>query len=387
MSLAATRNDLSFAAARKDFEITKRRTYLNNASIAPMSGRVIVAVNDFLRDVQQNGRNNFPKWGVHADTVIKGEIAKLINSKASEIAFIKNTTEGLNFVANGLDWRPGDNVIIANIEYPSNVYCWQHLASQGVEVRWVDARAANGRVTVKDLKALMDARTRMVSLSSVQFSNGYRQDVVATGELCRKNGILLNYDVIQMAGSLKIDTTKFHVDFMSAGGHKWMTGPIGTGFFYCRTESLNSLKVRNVGFHTVQKSEDDINYDLTAIRPDAGRFEEALVNFPGLWGLHAAVCTHNELGPAEVESHVMRVTDLAIEKLKSRGYSIVSPLGAGERSGILCFRHPTTPSIEIKDRLMVAGVDLAVRDGNLRISPSFYNDETDIERLMQELPR
>lgn len=373
--------DLSTVGAL--FPIKERRCYLNNASIGPMCAPVVAAVESFMADVRDNGRNNYPQWCVHADTAIKGRIARLIGARADEIAFVKNTTEGLSIVANGLDWRDGDTVVVADIEYPSNVYCWMHLARRGVAVRWV--RNRQGRIPVDAIAEAIDSRTRLVSLSAVQFSNGYRSDLAALGRLCRERGVRLALDAIQWVGALALDIGAYGVDFLAAGGHKWLLAPIGTGFFYCRRESLDVLVPPTVGYHSVPKHEAHLDYDLT-FRPDAGRFEEALVNFPGIWGLDAAVALHLGIGPAAIETHILALTGRAIEGLRSRGYDIVSPIGDGERSGLLCFRHPSVANDAVAARLGDAGVDVAVRGEGLRISPSFYNDAGEIDRFLDALP-
>jgi selenocysteine lyase/cysteine desulfurase len=348
-----------------------------------MSLPVIDAVSSFMADVRDNGRNNYPHWCKLADTEIKDRLARLIGAQRSEIAFVKNTTEGLITVANGFPWREGDNVIIADIEYPSNVYCWMKLQSRGVQLRWV--RNQGGRIRVEDIAALMDRRTRLVSLSAVQFSNGFRQDLARTSDLCRNKEVFLNLDAIQWVGALQLDLNQYHVDFLSVGGHKWLLGPIGTGFFYCRQGALDVLDPPNVGYHSVGKHEDHMDYELV-YRPDAGRFEEALVNFPGIWGLDATVRIHLALGPHQIETRILGLTEVALDGLRSRGYDIVSPRGPGERSGILSFRHPRIAPEAIAARLAEASVDLAVRGNALRISPSFYNDEDEIERFLKALP-
>ncbi|UCD77741.1 MAG: aminotransferase class V-fold PLP-dependent enzyme, partial [Desulfobacterales bacterium] len=182
-----------------------------------------------------------------------------------------------------------------------------------------------------------------------------------------------------------LDLASYKVDFLSAGGHKWLLGPIGTGFFYCRQSALDSLDPPTVGYHTVDKGEDHMDYELV-YRPNAGRFEEALVNFPGIWGLDAAVKIQLALGPQTIERHILGLNALAADKLRSKGYRIVSPTGEGERSGILSFRHPNLASDEIADRLFQAGVDVAVRGNALRISPSYYNDEQEVGRFIEALP-
>ena len=367
-----------------EFPIKTNRCYFNNASIGALSNPVVAAVNTFLADVQQNGRNNYPNWCRYADTTVKERIARFIGAQPDEIAFIKNTTEGLSLVANGLDWREGDNVIIADIEYPSNVYCWMKLAQRGVALRWVKSR--HGRIQTDDLAALIDRRTRLISLSAVQFSNGFRQDLAATSELCAHHGVLLNLDGIQWVGALALDLTEYKVDFLSAGAHKWLLGPIGTGFFYCRKSALESLDPPTVGYHSVDKSEDHMDYELV-YRLNAGRFEEALVNFPGIWGLDTAVRVQLALGPREIENHILGLNALAAEKLKRKDYQVVSPMGDGERSGILSFCHSKVASDVIANRLSQAGIDIAVRGNALRISPSYYNDEQEVDRFIEALPK
>ena len=374
---------MNFLSIREKFPIKHNRVYFNNASIGPLSNPVIAAVDAFMADVRDHGRNNYPQWCEHADHAVKGRIADMIGADKSEIAFIKNTTEGILIVANGIDWQPGDNVIIADIEYPSNVYCWMNLKRRGVRIRWIKCR--QGRFTADDVAALIDGRTRLVSLSAVQFLNGFRFDLEKVGELCRARGVMLNLDGIQLLGALHLDVSRFHIDFLSAGGHKWLAAPIGTGIFYCRQSSLERLHPLNVGYHSVDKSEDDIEYDLT-FKPHAGRFEEALVNFPGIWGLEAAVDLITGLGTERIEQHILELNRLAHEGLKSRNYRIVSSFEEKERSGIMCFKHPSLPAQQIWERLHDAGVDLAIRGSALRMSPSFYNDEDEVNTMLAALP-
>lgn len=367
----------------KLFPIKKERAYFNNASIGALSLPVTNAVNRFLLNCQTTGRNDYPHWCNYADTVIKDRIARLIGAKRSEVAYVKNTTEGLVTVANGLQWKDGDNIILPDIEYPSNVYCWMKLAAKGVSIRWVKNR--EGRILVDDIRDLIDARTRLVSLSAVQFSNGFRQDLEATAALCREKGVLFNLDAIQWVGALNIDVNALGVDFLSFGGHKWMLAPIGTGIFYCREGALELLDPPSVGYHTVDRGEDHMDYVLE-YRQNAGRFEEALVNFPGIWGLDAAVRVQLELTPTAIEEHIKGLTTRAAEGLLSKGFSINSPFDTDERSGNLSFGHPDIDPSALEGRLRARGIDLAQRAGKLRISPSYYNDAEEINRFLAEIP-
>jgi cysteine desulfurase / selenocysteine lyase len=374
---------MDFRAAQQEFPIRATRVYLNNASIAPAATRVIAAINGFLADVRDHGDAHYLDWCRHADEVIKHKIAGLIGADRREIAFVKNTTEGLTLVANGLDWRPGDNVLVPDIEYPSNVYCWLNLARRGVEVRWIKSR--EGRILVEDVQAAMDGRTRLVTLSAVQFSNGFRQDLARTAELCRTRGVLLNLDAIQYVGALHLDLASWPIDFLSAGGHKWLLGPIGTGFFYCRRSALDRLRPPNVGYHSVVKDADHLDYELV-FRPDAGRFEEALVNFPGLWGLEAAVDLVAALGTRRIEQHVLDLTAVLLEGLLAKGYTVTSSRREPERSGIVSFRHRKRPAEDVHRRLADARVDVALCVGALRASPSVHNDGDDVRALLEALP-
>ncbi|MCG8508511.1 MAG: aminotransferase class V-fold PLP-dependent enzyme, partial [Rhodospirillales bacterium] len=261
---------LSIEQVHEYFPIKSKRCYLNNASIGPMSTPVLSAVESFLHDVRDNGRNNYPNWCEFAEVDIKNRIGGLIGCEGLEIAFIKNTTEGLGIVANGLDWSEGDNVILPNIEYPSNVYCWMNLNNRGVEIRWVEP--VNGKISVDSIRDAIDSRTRLVSISPVQFTNGFRHDLALTSQLCSERKVLLNLDAIQWVGSLHLDLRRYHVDFLSAGGHKWLLAPIGTGFFYCNKNSLDLLSPPTVGYHTTDKGEAHLNYGLD-YRPGSARFE------------------------------------------------------------------------------------------------------------------
>ena len=242
--VARVRN-VSFENVRDEFPIKRERVYLNNASIGPCSRRVTAAVTEFLSEVQMRGRRNYPNWCRYVDETARARAARLIGAEPSEIAWVPNTTQGICLVANGLEWRNGDNVIIADIEYPSNVYPWMNLKDRGVEVRWIEA--SDGRIETSAIEKLIDRRTRLISLSSVQFANGFRLDLDGLCELRDKHGVLVHLDAIQHLGALAMDVSAHPVDFLSAGGHKWLLGPIGSGIFYCRSGSLEQLKQGSVG--------------------------------------------------------------------------------------------------------------------------------------------
>jgi len=365
------------------FPVKAQRCYLNNASIGPLSQPVMDAVTGFLTQVRDTGRNGYPDWCRYLDGPVKQRVAGFLGAHVDEIAFVKNTTEGLNHVANGLDWREGDSVVLADIEYPSNVYPWMRQAEKGVSIRWVKSKA--GRVDLADIAAACDSRTRLIAISAVQFATGHRTDLAGLSDLCQRKGILLCVDAIQWCGVLDMDLSRYKVDFLAFGGHKWMLSPIGTGIFRVARDALNQIRPTVVGYHSVDKGEAHMDYDLD-YRPNAGRFEEALVNMPGLWGLDAAVSLMERIGKPEIEAHCMRLAATAIEGLERQGWEVTSPRDPAERGAIVCFRADGVSPDDVHARMAEAGVDLAVRGTGLRISPSYFNDESEIARFLDTLP-
>jgi selenocysteine lyase/cysteine desulfurase len=251
-------------------------------------------------------------------------------------------------------------------------------------VRVIFVPPRDGRITAEMLERACTERTRCVTVSSVQFSNGYRIDLEALGRFCRERGIYLHVDAIQSLGMLACDVRASKIDFLSAGGHKWLLGPAGTGFFYCRKELLDELDVWNPGWLGVKNARSYLEYDPTPL-PDARRYEEGSFNLYGIAGLGASIERFLEIGTANVEEKILGLTDLLEEGIRSRGYSIVSPRGKEERSGILCFLHPGQGTEELYAKLSAARVVASLREGAIRLAPHFYNEGEEVERLLDLL--
>jgi cysteine desulfurase/selenocysteine lyase len=312
----------------------------------------------------------------------RGAAARLIGASKGEIAFIKNTTQGVLLAANGIRWKRGDNVVMPAIEFPANAYPWLALDKRGVRTILVQPR--DGRVTTEMLAGACTARTRCVTVSSVQFSNGYRIDVAALGRFCRSRNIYLHVDGIQSLGMLRCDVRAMQIDFLSAGGHKWLLGPSGTGFFYCRKELLDELDVWNPGWLGVRNARSYLNYDPTP-RPDAKRYEEGSLNLYGIVGLGSSIERFLEIGSARVEKRIIGLTGALEEGLRSRRYRITSPRGKTEQSGILCFTHPGKSTEKLFDKLSAASVVASLRVGAIRLAPHFYNTADEVEQVLDLL--
>ena len=374
---------MSLTKYRHLFPITEEYAYMNHAAVAPYSVPVAKAMGDFVARRHQRGWLDSQKWSDRLEEV-RGLVAQLIDAAPEEIAFTSNTSHSLNIVASDMNWREGDNLIGAETEFPANVYPWLNLQRLRVEIRLAPAR--DNRILVEDIAALMDERTRLVALSFVEFATGFRNDLRAIGQLCRERGIYLCVDGIQGLGALDLKVTQSPIDFLAAGGPKWLMGPIGVGFLYCRRALIEELIPIRVGWWGVVDRDDFFRYDSPLVE-DARRFEEGSPNFLGVHGLGASLELLLEVGIPRIEERVLGLTDYLISGLQERGYHITTPIASPqERSGIVCFNHPHHALDDLEQRLRKARVIISKRGHVIRVSPHFYNDETDIDQLLDAVP-
>ncbi|GIW48092.1 MAG: cysteine desulfurase [Deltaproteobacteria bacterium] len=370
------------SAYREEFPITKRFVYLDHAGVAPISRRVESALMRFIGEALEEAMFKYGVWMSRVDEIRK-KCAMLIASEPEEIAFVKNTSHGLSIVAEGIEWRRGDNLILYEKEFPSNIYPWINLRRKGVELRFVPSR--NGRIHIEDIKRLMDSRTRLVTISSVQFSNGFRINLGELGELCKRRNVLFCVDAIQSLGVIPMNVKEFQIDFLSADGHKWLLAPEGTGIFYCRKGLEEKLNPPLIGWKSVKKEfdYDSIDFDL---KTDALRFEEGSLNLLGIFALGAAVDLLLEVGIDAVEKKVLELGDLIIEEAERRGFLVNTPKSRDERAGIVSLSGEFDP-VWVKDNLREMGIMVNVRGGALRVSPHFYNTYEEIEFFFKSLER
>jgi len=368
-------------AARRRFPVVEDWIYLNHAAVAPLCRPAAQAMRRLIRDVEENGMANYEEWNrLYARA--RRSVSRLIGSRPDEIAFFKNTTDGIIAVANGCRWRPGDNVVLANREFPANVYPWLNLKDRGVEIRWVEER--NGRLFLDDFAAAVDARTRVLSVSSVEFFSGFRNDLAGLAELCRPGDALFVVDGIQSLGALPIDVEELGVDALAADGHKWLLAPEGCALFYCSPRALARLGVAALGWAGVETAYDFLDYDTT-LYPDARRFETGTQNTVGLAGLKAAIDFLLGQGITTIAQRVIELTDQLCEGLRERDYAILSSRREGEKSGIVTFSHPQHPADELHGRLREQRIISSVRGGHLRLSPHFYNTAGEIQQTLEIL--
>lgn len=357
--------------------------FLNHAAVAPMSGRAARALADLAH---QSAAQAYlaPDW-YPSILKVKQTAAKLINAKrAKEIAFIPNTTTGIAMLAGGLDWRVGDRVVITDVEYPANRYPWTDLKRRGVEI--VEARQGlDLRIDVEEVCDLVNDRTRVVSISHVQYATGFRIDLKPIADVVHAAGGVLCVDAIQSVGVLPVDVQAMGIDFLAADGHKWMLGPEGAGFLYCEEDLCQQLRPPIAGWLGKRNPLDYGNYDERYL-PDARRFEPGTWNVPGLRALGASLDLLAEVGIETVWERVDGLCQYLRGKLTEHGLRVVSPGRGSERSGMVVWEpREGEDAHKVVMHLQDRGVVIASREGRLRASPHFYNSTQQLDSLLDAL--
>ena len=367
---------------RSLFPITDKLVYLNHAAAGPVSLPVIEAVNNFLVDRAHRGSEAAADSKALAERT-RAKAASFIGASTDEIAFMKATPDGLNAVANGVAWEPGDQVVLSDIEFPANVYPWMNLRDLGVELNWVKAR--NGCIDADEVIAAITDRTRVVALSWVEFHGGFRNDLSRIGAECRRRGVFLAVDAIQGLGVLRCDVGELNVDFFCAASQKWMLAPHGIAVFYVRRAVLESVRVAFVGMSGIDQDPSYLKYDLK-LRSNASRFEPGYINQVGIAGLEAAIDLFTSIGTETVEARAFALATQLVDGLLEKGYIIYGPLDREHRSTVVSFRHPTVPAGELVGLLHAAQVIVSEREEHVRVAPHFYNTPDEIGLLLSLLP-
>jgi len=363
---------------RNEFPVSDDTVYFNHAAISPLSLTTRKALDTLSGRLARGCLAEDDIFSRVAE--VRAATAKLVGAGPDEIAFVKNTTHGVQIASGSIRWKDGDNVVLPSIEFPANVYPWMRLWRMGVELRMVEPD--EGLVTAEMLADVCDSRTRAVTVSQVQFSTGHRIDLDELGDFCRGRDIFLHVDAIQGLGALEIDVRRSKIDLLSVGGHKWMLGLPGVGIFFCRRELLDRIDIWNPGWTGVVDPREFLDYDFT-YRDTAERFEEGSPNLHGIFALGVSIDRVLRLGVREVEERVLSLTGRLAVGLMDNGFSIKSPLGDGEKSGILCFESERESAQSIFDRLRGAGIVCSLRENAVRLSPHMYNSEEECDRVLE----
>lgn len=367
---------------RGEFPVAEHVVYLNHAGVAPIPLRSAERITEWARLASERGGLASDERDARIEGV-REQAAGLCGAPSSDIAFVKNTTEGLAFVASGLDWHEGDRVIVPDGEFPSTIYPWLALSDRGVVVERVPPAESGARLPVERFEeALRKGPARVVCTSWVQFGSGWRTDLAALGRLCRVHGALLCVDLIQGLGVIPADLGSWNVDFAAADAHKWLLGPEGIGIFYAAEGARELLRPLEPGWNAVAHRREWENLEL-AWDPTARRFEGGSHNAAGIFGLGGSL---ELLGDATVEdiwAHVDRLCEGLATGLPEAGGTLLSDRAGPGRSGIVTFGlrgwSPEALGAALGERGFVCA---APRGGGVRVSPHAYNTEEELGALV-----
>jgi cysteine desulfurase/selenocysteine lyase len=352
-------------------------TYLNAAAcgLSPQFSKT--GSEKWWNDKLTNGSVNYHTWEDDA-LEIKAKFGKLINAEKEEIACVMNTSEGLNFAINGMDFGKGDNVIVNKYDFPSNFLPWLALKQKGVEVRLMEV--IDNRIPVESIQEKIDENTRAISISSVQFKNGFRSDLKAIGEVCKEYNAYFVVDAIQSLGALEMDVKRYGIDILCTSSYKWLLGPDGVGFLYCSKDIMDEISTTNIGW---MSTPDPWSFPTELeLMETAQKFESGTLPWALLYSMDPILDFFHRVQVKNITEHVFGLLDYLIEELEALHVDIVSSLRENERSCILVF--------DVRNREKLAElyqsrkVRISLRDG-IRVAPHIYNNEEDITRLVSIL--
>ncbi len=366
------------------FPLTGRVNYLNHAAVSPPPSPTIQAIQSQLNDVAENGSLNYRSWlAVRQRT--RELLAGMLGARPEQIAFMRNTSDGLSTVANGLDWRAGDNLVTFSNEFPSNIYPWLRARNAfGVEVRMCEER--DGRIDLDELIGLIDDQTRLVAISQVQYASGFRANLERIGRAARDHDALLVVDVIQALGVIPINVAAELVDVAAAAGHKWLLTPEGVGLLYLSDRARERIQPTLVGWTSVPNPDDYLNFDQGwnqgTLAWETGTSPSSIIH-----GMEVSLKLLTGTGIPRIQSHLEMLTDHLCERLQGTNYEVVSSRRPGEKSQIVCIRHQSglTP-MALYNHLRKMNIITAPRGDRLRIAPHLYNTAEEIDALVSALP-
>jgi cysteine desulfurase / selenocysteine lyase len=372
-------------AIRELFPITEHTIYLNHAAVSPPPTPTVEAIKSQIDDLCQNGSLNYRSWMATKNRARKNAAA-MLNAKADEIAFIQNTSHGLSMIANGIEWKPGDNIVTFKGEFPSNLYPWLRINQEyGVEVRMCEEH--NGRIDIDELIDLIDSHTKVVTISLVQYASGFRIDLNRVGTIARKHNALLVVDIIQAMGVIPIDVEKDLIDAAACSCHKWLLTPQGLGLLYLSDRAREHIRPTIVGWASVPNEDDFINTSQNW-KDSTLAWEAGTLPLPLIYGLDASLKLLLDTGVDRISEYLLDLTDYLCESLKERGnFELVSSRVGEERSQIVSIKHKDgwTP-IQLYSDLKDYNIIVSPRGDRLRISPHFYNTKEEIDQLISLLP-
>lgn len=356
------------------------KIYFNHAATGPFSKNVLSIVNEYMLQRSETNIDNFPEL-IKTAGETKNYLCKMLNCTADRIAFLDNTSNGMNVLAQGIKWKKGNSILLNDLEFPANVYPFLNLEKEGVEVEFVKSR--NGVVSADDIISSIKPSTRLISISFVQFLSGYRVDLEKIGNVCREKGIIFSVDAIQGLGAFTLDVEKNNVDFISCGTAKWLLGMQGLAFIYISEKLQRTMQPKYVGWLSVEDAWNILDFNLK-LKSTADTFQCGTINSLGIFGLLPSLKLFSDFGYKNVEGRILENSTHLIKKLLEIGiHPILENCDMKNLSGIVSFKHEN--AMRILDELKKKEIYCSVREGMVRLSPHFYNTKEEIETVVDEI--
>lgn len=363
---------------RDEFPVTANLVYLNHAAVAPLPRRTAVAMQDWAQEALDFGSLHYDRW-LDTYEAVRVSAARLIGANRNEIALTKNTSEGISMVAQGLDWRPGDRIVAFREEFPSNYYPWLRLESHRCTVDWLSVTDPLEKIEIACTGA------KLLAISFVQYLSGFRADLNAIGQICKRHHCFFFVDAIQGLGAFPLNVDTAHIDALAADGHKWLLGAEGCGILYVRKSRQDQIAPTEFGWTNVAGYNDYSSRDM-ALRQDAGRYECGTLNTIGCYGLRASLDLLLEAGTEHVSQSVQSLTDHLLAGAINKGYQVLGDRTPENAAGIIAIQKPGLDSRKVVHDLKQRGIIAAARQGWVRLSPHFYISPEEIDRAVDALP-
>ncbi|MBF0381095.1 MAG: aminotransferase class V-fold PLP-dependent enzyme [Magnetococcales bacterium] len=367
---------------KKEFQFADDLVYLNHAGVAPIPRRTQLVINELASHTARYGASRYSEL-YERHQKARSYCAELLHTTESRVAFTPNTSEGLCWVAMGMQWYPGDEIITTAVEFPSNAIIWLTMAERyGVVVHRIPAED-DGHISWEKMLDKLNPRTRLLTVSSAQFSSGSVVDMAAIGEALKNHDALFVVDAIQTLGAMDLAPDSLHIDALAADGHKWLLGPEGQGIFWLSEKGMAQIKPSILGWHSVVNAGDYDNI-TTELKPDIQRFEAGTPNLLGILALGESVAMLLEAGLDVVEKRVLGLSNQFAKSLLQIGCKLHTPLDAksAPESGIVVFSHPDIETASLSKDLLKRDIYHAVRGGGIRFSAHFYQDDRDVDRAL-----
>jgi selenocysteine lyase/cysteine desulfurase len=374
---------MDLAKYRKEFPFTEEITFFNHASFGPMPEVSWKATEEYYKGLRLRKVVDDDREAFQILENIRKLISKMIKAKPEEIAFVPNTSYGLNVAGWGLDLKRGDKILLSDVEFPANVYPWTNLRQKGIKTKFIPSK--NKCFDIDSFAKAIDKRTKVLSISFVQYFNGFRNDLETIGKICEENDIFFAVDGIQGIGSVDFDVKKCKIDCLSCGGQKWLLCSLGTGFLYLSSQAKRKVKSSFFGWMGVDWNlnfTDLLKFNLKPFH-SARRFEIGTYPYSLLWSMHSSLQLLSQIGIKNIEKHNLELLDLLIDYLNDSPYQIESSLEPRHRSSILSFSGENVR--KLYEKLIKNKILVSFREGSIRIAPHFYNTKEEMRKLIEFL--